>query len=236
MIPLVLIPGMMCDARLYQPQISAFSHRVPIHTVPVSTHSNMQDLAKDILDNAPPVFALAGLSMGGIIAMEVLRQAPNRIAKLALLDTNPRAEVEEIKKNRQLLMANVQQNGLAEVIANTIPKYFSPTESLATQKNLEIIELCNAMSQSSGVAAYINQSLALRDRQDQQETLKKLAANVPTLILCGEDDQLCPVERHTLMKSLMPHADLHIIKGAGHLPTLQAPEQTNRALESWLFT
>lgn len=185
MIPLVLIPGMMCDTRLYQPQISAFSHRVPIHTVPVSTHSNMQDLAKDILDNAPPIFALGGLSMGGIIAMEILRQAPNRIAKLALLDTNPKAEAEEVKRNRQLLMANVQQNGLAEVIANTIPKYFSPTESLSTKRNLKIIELCNAMSQSSGIAAYINQSLALRDRQDQQETLKKLAANIPTLILCG---------------------------------------------------
>lgn len=90
--------------------------------------------------------------------------------------------------------------------------------------------------QSSGAEAYISQSLALRDRYDQQETLKKITADVPTLILCGENDQLCPVERHTLMKSLIPHADLQIIKGAGHLPTLQAPEQTNLALENWLLT
>lgn len=236
MIPLVLIPGMMCDARLYTPQISAFSHRVPIHIVPISTHNNMQDLAKDILDNAPPIFALAGLSMGGIIAIEILRQAPHRIAKLALLDTNPKAEAEEVKRSREPLMASVQQHGLAEVMGNTIPKYFSPDDILSTKKNLDIIELCNTMAQSSGAEAYIKQSLALRDRYDQQETLKKVDANVPTLILCGENDQLCPVERHTLMKSLIPHADLQIIKGAGHLPTLQSPEQTNFALENWLFT
>ncbi|WP_217320640.1 alpha/beta fold hydrolase, partial [Psychrobacter sp. DAB_AL32B] len=104
--------------------------------MPVSTHNNMQDLARDILDNAPPIFALAGLSMGGIIAMEVLRQAPHRIAKLALLDTNPKAEAEEVKQSREPLMASVQQHGLAEVMANTIPKYFSPDEILSTKNNL----------------------------------------------------------------------------------------------------
>ena len=235
MTPLVLIPGMMCDARLYAPQISAFSHKIAIHIAPISNHNNMQALAKDILDNAPPTFALAGLSMGGIIAMEVLRQAPHRITKLALLDTNPKAETEEVKQGREPLMARVHQGELAEVLANTIPKYFSPDEDLSTKKNSDIIEVCKAMAQSSGAEAYINQSLALRDRPDQQETLKKININVPTLILCGEDDLLCPVQRHTLVKSLIPHADLHIIKGAGHLPVLQAPEQTNLALENWLF-
>lgn len=236
MIPLVLIPGMMCDARLFAPQIAAFSHKTAIHVAPISAHNTIQDLAKDILDNAPPTFALAGLSMGGIVAMEMLRQAPHRIVKLALLDTNPKAETEEVKKGREPLMVSVRQGGLAEVMSKTIPKYFVPEENLLTKANRDIVEICSAMSCTSGVEAYINQSLALRDRPDQQETLRQVKDNVPTLILCGEGDQLCPVERHTLMKSLIPHANLKVIKGVGHLPTLQSPEQTNLALESWLFT
>ena len=93
--PLVLLPGMMCDARLFSPQISAFSKYISIITMPLQGQSTMADLARTVLDSAPPYFALAGLSMGGIVAMEIMRQSPHRVTRLALLDTNPLADSED---------------------------------------------------------------------------------------------------------------------------------------------
>lgn len=101
MMPLILIPGMMCDARLFGPQIAAFSAQRPILCAPLSGHDNVNDLAADILSWAPERFALAGLSMGGILAMEVLRQDPERVERLALLDTNPLAETDEVRARRE---------------------------------------------------------------------------------------------------------------------------------------
>ena len=96
MTPLVLIPGMMCDARLFFPQIAAFSGRRTVVNAPISNRSSVAELATDILVNAPPRFALAGLSMGGIVAMEILRQAPERVDRIALLDTNPLAGTDDV--------------------------------------------------------------------------------------------------------------------------------------------
>ena len=99
--PLVLLPGMMCDARLFGPQINAFSHKRAVMVAPLGDHDTVAALASDILSTAPPTFAIAGLSMGGIIAMEVFRQAPARITRLALLDTNPKAENDEVAQFRE---------------------------------------------------------------------------------------------------------------------------------------
>ena len=100
MTPLVLLPGMMCDARLFRPQIEALSARWPVMVAPIGGHDTMARLAAEVLSAAPARFALAGLSMGGIVAMEILRQAPERVARLALLDTNPLAERPEVKARR----------------------------------------------------------------------------------------------------------------------------------------
>ncbi len=230
MLPLVLIPGMMCDARLYAPQIAALSHRLPIHYAPLSSHDSVQALAAEILAHAPPKFALAGLSMGGIVAMEVFAQSPERVKKLALLDTNPRAELDEVKTRRQAQIERVKNGELLAVMQNDmIPNYFRSNDIA----DADIVAACEAMAIACGADVFVRQSLALRERPDQQQTLQKV--NVPTLILCGEDDLLCPLERHTFMQELIPHAQLEIIKGAGHLTTLQQPEAVNKALETWLF-
>lgn len=98
--PLVLRPGMMCDARLFAPQIAALSHQRPILVVPLTGANTMTALAGQVLNCAPSAFALAGLSMGGIVAMEIMRQAPERVTRLALMDTNPRADTPESAANR----------------------------------------------------------------------------------------------------------------------------------------
>lgn len=228
MTPLIFLPGMMCDARLFAPQIHAFSGRFPVITMPMGAHDNMAALAADVLAHAPPRFAVAGLSMGGILAMEVLRQAPDRMAGLCLMDTNPLAERDEIKARRGPQIAAAQAGDLHRIMQDEMkPNYLTDGPNRAA-----ILDLCMTMALDLGPEVFINQSKALRDRPDQCDTLRGFAG--PALVLCGRDDALCPVERHELMQSLMPHSRLTIIENAGHLPTLEQPEETTAALARWL--
>lgn len=228
MTPLVLLPGMMCDARLFGPQIAAFGRSRAIHVPPLGGHDTMAALAAEVLTHAPPRFALAGLSMGGILAMEMMVQAPRRITRLALLDTNPRAELPEVQARRAPQIKAVQAGRLHEVMRDEMkPNYLAHGPG-----RQEVLDLCMEMALDLGPAAFINQSLALRDRPDQQDSLR--AIRVPTLILCGREDRLCPVERHELMQALIPGAALTIVDGAGHLPVLEKPNETTAALARWL--
>ncbi|MBO9451126.1 alpha/beta fold hydrolase [Tropicibacter sp. R16_0] len=228
MTPLVLLPGMMCDARLFAPQIAALSGKYPILSVPIGGHDTMQALAAKVLACAPSRFALAGLSMGGIVAMEILRQAPTRVMGLALMDTNPLAEVEEIRSKRGPQIDAVQRGDLRKVMAEEMkPNYLTDGPRRAA-----ILDLCMEMAMDLGPGVFTNQSKALRDRPDQSNTLRDF--NGAALVLCGRDDVLCPVSRHELMHDLMPQSRLEIIEQAGHLPTLEQPQQTTAALTRWL--
>ncbi|SLN19392.1 Pimeloyl-[acyl-carrier protein] methyl ester esterase [Roseivivax jejudonensis] len=228
MTPLVLLPGMMCDARLFAPQISAVSGHRAVHHAPISGHESTAELAAAVLAHAPPRFALAGLSMGGIVAMEIAHLAPDRIAGLALLDTNPCAEAQEVRTLRGRQMAKVRAGHLADVMRDELkPRYV--TES---PRRAAILALCMDMALDLGPDVFCRQSIALRDRPDRQETLAAL--DMPTLILCGRHDRLCPVSRHEWMNDLMPGSRLEIVEGAGHLPTLEAPDVTTRAMMRWL--
>jgi len=228
MTPLVLLPGMMCDARLFQPQIAALSGSRPLMTFPLASQDSVQAMAADVLANAPPVFALAGLSMGGIVAMEVVRQAPERVERLALLDTNPLAETPEVKARRGPQMAAVRDGKLRQVMRDEMkPNYLADGPNQGA-----ILDLCMAMATDLGPDVFLRQSQALMDRPDQTETLKTFAG--PSLVLCGREDGLCPVERHQLMHDLLPNSTLNIIEEAGHLPTLEQPDHTTAALIRWL--
>ncbi|MGI3186716.1 alpha/beta fold hydrolase [Nioella aestuarii] len=227
-LPLLLLPGMMCDARLFFPQISALSGQRAVMVAPMGGAGNMADLAREVLENAPPRFALAGLSMGGILAMEVLRRAPDRVERLALLDTNPRAELDEVKARRGPQMTAVKEGRLREVMRDEM----KPNYLVDSPRKQEILDLCMDMALDLGPQVFINQSIALRDRPDQQETLRNYAGKA--LVLCGRHDALCPVERHELMHGLLQHSCLEIIEDAGHLPTLEQPEKTTAALIRWL--
>ncbi|SHE61852.1 Pimeloyl-ACP methyl ester carboxylesterase [Ruegeria intermedia] len=228
MTPLVLLPGMMCDARLFGPQIEALSGTTPLISVPLAGRDSVAALAADVLACAPNQFVLAGLSMGGIVAMEVLRQAPDRVARLALLDTNPLAERPEVKARRIPQMAAVEQGELRRVMRDEMkPNYLADGPRQGA-----ILDLCMAMAMDLGPEAFLRQSRALMDRPDQTETLRSYAG--PSLVLCGRQDGLCPIERHQLMHGLLSNSTLTVIEGAGHLPTLERPEETTAALRRWL--
>lgn len=228
MIPLVLLPGMMCDARLFGPQIGALSGAHTVHCAPIGGHDTMAALASEILAHAPPHFALAGLSMGGIVAMEVLRQAPDRVDRIALLDTNPLAETEGVRARRGPQMQAVAAGGLARVMREEM----KPNYVFAEEGRAAILDLCMEMALALGPDVFRRQSLALRDRPDQTETLR--AFEGPALVLCGAHDIPCPVSRHELMHELMPQSRLAILPEAGHLTTLEAPHAVTDALKEWL--
>ncbi|NDV00292.1 alpha/beta fold hydrolase [Pseudoroseicyclus sp. CLL3-39] len=218
---------MMCDARLFAPQIAALSAGRTVQVPALTGAETMEALAEQVLSQAPPRFALAGLSMGGILAMEMLRQAPERIERVAFLDTNPRAELPEVQAGRAPQVARVREEGLGSVLRREVfPHYLHPESDPA------ILDLCEEMALALGPDIFERQSLALRDRADAQEVLA--AVRQPTLILTGEDDRLCPMDRHTRMAALMPHARLVVVPRAGHLPTLEQPAAVNAALNEWL--
>ena len=227
MTPLVLIPGMMCDARMWGGIPAALHPRPVAHVIPTEA-DNMADLARILLQDAPPRFALAGLSMGGILAMEVLAQAPERVERLALLDTNPRAEVPEVRANREPQIARALNGGLARVMRDEMkPNYLAKGPGKKA-----VLDLCLDMALALGPQVFARQSRALRDRADRQATLAAFTG--PALVLMGAEDRLCPRDRHDLMHALMPQSRLVIVEGAGHLPTLERPIETTAALRRWL--
>lgn len=227
MTPLVLIPGMMCDSRLYAPQIAAINDRA-VMVAPIVEAETVEALARGVLDVAPPQFALAGLSMGGIVAMEILRQAPARVERICLMDTNPFAETDKVKAMREPQMERAAKGDLAQMMQEQmIPNYL---HSEASRPDIEV--LCLDMALGLGAEVFLRQSKALRDRPDQSETLRSFCGKA--LILQGEDDRLCPHSRHEAMHEMMPQSEYMIIKGAGHLPTLETPNETNAVLQKWL--
>lgn len=228
MTPIVFLPGMMCDARLFGPQINALSGQYPIMCHPLVGHDTIEGLAVQILAASPEKFALVGLSMGGIVAMEILRVAPERVERVALLDTNPLAEKDKVKQGRIPQIEAAKTGELRRVMRDEMkPNYLADGPNLSA-----ILDLCMAMATDLGPEVFVDQSNALATRRDQTETLKSFTG--PALVLMGEDDALCPLDRHALMHELLLYSHLEIINGAGHLPTLEQPEQTNAALRRWL--
>ncbi|MGB5559182.1 MAG: alpha/beta fold hydrolase [Paracoccaceae bacterium] len=227
MTPLVLLPGMMCDARLFAPQIKALSDRL-IFVPELTGHDTIRELARTVLETAPPRFALAGLSMGGVVAMEILAQAPDRIKKLALLDTTFLADAPANHAIRTRQIADVRAGRLADVMRDEM----KPNYLIDSPDKPAILDLCMQMALDLGPEVFANQSKALRDRPDRQDVLKTVTQ--PTLIICGREDRLCPPDHHHLMYSLIPHSQLVIIDRAAHLPTLENPTDTTAALTRWL--
>ena len=228
MTPLVFLPGMMCDERLFAPQIKELSKQREVHFLQISDYESISELASVILNNTPPVFALAGLSMGGIVAMEILSQAPERVERLALLDTNPLAELPEVAKQRQPQIDAIKKGHLKEIIRDEM----KPNYLFDGVRKTEILKLCMDMALDIGPDVFIRQSIALRERVDQKNTLRSYKG--PALVLCGRHDVLCPLQRHELMHTLLENSKLKIIEDAGHLPTLEQPKITTIALASWL--
>lgn len=229
--PLLLLPGMMCDKRMWQHQIQGLAGICdPIQVGDISGAQSIRMIATEVLQAAPPTFALAGLSMGGIVALELWRQAPARITHLALLDTNVRAEPTERQQLRQNQIDQACGGELHELMTEELkPNYLAKVN----KRNLGLLDTILKMAMALGVQVFEKQSLALRDRPDSCATLATI--DCPSLVLCGEEDQLCPVEHHQFMAAEIPRSELVILDQCGHLSTMEQPKLVTDAMRVWLL-
>ncbi len=230
-LPLLLVPGSLCTDMLFQAQISAFKGDREVLVGDFSNCDSIETMATKVLSEAPAEFALAGLSMGGIVAFEMFRQAPERIERIALLGTNPRGELPEHVPVRHQQISNIAQGGV-ESLKTLVSQQLMPKYAFKSEQLLQLEPLVMEMALDVGTDEFINQWRALASRADSWSTLKDIRC--PALILCGVHDAHCNEKLHQDMALEIKHAKLEIIEEAGHLSTLDAPEQVNKALENWL--
>lgn len=228
--PLLLIPGFMADARMFLPQVAALSAGRTIQVASLGEGDTIEDMAGEVLASAPPFFALAGHWIGGLVAMEILRRAPERVSRIAFLDVLTLTETPNAAAEREPRIAMARAGRLAEALEQEIPAAaLAPGAGRA-----DLQSRLREMAESLGPEAFARQSRALMRRPNQQKTLSN--AMVQALVLCGAHDTLCPVRRHEFLAALMPRATLCVVEGAGHVPTLEQPEAVTDALRGWLST
>lgn len=226
---LVLIPGLLCDERLWRHQADNLEDLAAQILIPdVTGHDSVGGMARDILEAAPERFALAGLSMGGYVALEVVRQAPDRVEALALLDTSARPDTPEQTKTRLALIEMARDGRFDEVWRTLLPKIVHPERV----EDPEIGAAVGEMARSVGPEGFERQERAIIGRPDSRGDLPGIAC--PTLVLCGRDDALMPPPLHEELAEGIPGARLRIVDRCGHLSTLERPEEVTHAMREWL--
>lgn len=224
----VLVPGLLASARLYAAQIPALWRSGPVTVADHTRDDSMAGIARRILGAAPPRFALVGLSMGGYIAFEILRQAPERVARLALLDTAARPDSPEQSAARRAQMALASAGHLHEVVE----AQFLRTVHVTRRADAALRATNRLMADDVGVPGYLRQQTATLGRADSRPML--CGIRVPTLVLVGEQDELTPPERAAEMADGIAGAQLVSVPQCGHLSTLERPDAVTHALSGWL--
>lgn len=227
-VPLLFLPGLLCDEALFAPQLAGLVDLADLRVARLAAHDTMAALAADALGQAPwPRFAVAGLSMGGYVAHEILRQAPGRVRGLALLDTSARPDSPEATDNRRRLMALAERDFPA-VIETLLPKLMHP-EHVADRRLAGIVR---GMAERVGPAAFARQELAIIRRADSRPDLACIRC--PSIVIAGADDALIPREVHDEQAAGIRGAELVLVPVCGHLSTIEQPDRVNEALRRWL--
>ena len=227
LVPLVLLPGLLCDAALWSAQAGYFANQREVMIPDLSGHDTIPDLASHVLEHAPPRFALVGLSMGGYVAQEIMRRAPERVDRRALLDTSARADTPQAIRRRRGLVAQSRVGMFRGVTPRLLKDLIHPMH-----QNGPIAVEVMAMAVRVGRDAFARQQNAIIKRIDGRPYLGDI--RVPTLILFGAEDQITPVPIAEELHALIPGSTLRIIPDTGHLPPLESPDAVNAALASWL--
>ena len=226
---LVLVPGLLCDGLLWKQQIDALEGDFKCWVADHTRSDTMAGVAADVLGDAPfGRFALAGLSMGGYVALEIMRQAPQRVERLALLDTSARPDTPKQLEKRRGLIALARRGRFIGVTHALLPLFIHPSRV----KDEKLVATVKEMSRNIGRDAFIRQEDAIMSRADSVPLLGTIAC--PTLVLCGRQDAVAPLDRHEEMAKGIPGATLRVIEECGHLSTLERPVEVSLALKAWL--
>ena len=222
----LLLPGMLCDERVWQPQCDALEADGCRVQVPrYHRFDSIAGVARGLLADAPKRFALAGHSLGGVLAFEILRQAPERVTQLILMDTNP-APADLVRENKRVEQA---QRALAGAFRRVVEQELVPGYLVRGRvDDTAIRQLLVDMALAAGAALFHAQVMALLARADSRPLLAGIRC--PSLLVCGEDDRLCPPALHEAMAEQIPGAQLCVVPGAAHFPGLEQPDAVNAAL------
>ncbi len=225
---LLFLPGLLCDAALFAPQMAALGGAWETSVADLTRSDSIAGLATDALAAAPEHFALAGLSMGGYVALEILRQAPGRVTHLALLDTSARADTPEQRTRRLGLLELGRIGQFRGVTPRLLPLLVHPSR-------LDDADLCQTvldMAARIGPEGFVRQQTAIMGRIDSRPSLA--AITCPTLVLCGAQDALTPPEHAREMAADIGTAELALIPDCGHLATIERPDTVTDQLRRLL--
>ncbi len=226
--PLVLLPGMMCDARVWATQLTVLSYERPVTVAPVCNGDRIEEIASELLSCLPSRFAVCGHGMGGAIALEILRRAPERVIRLALIATNPLSDTPQEAADREPRMIGAKAGRFEQMLEHEIlPRHVG----YGPQRAQAIADL-QEMALSMGADVFARQERAMQRRRDQQSTLRRITQ--PTLVLAGSEDQVVPLKRQEFLAELIPYAKLGVLDGVGHMTMLEDPESTTEALHAWM--
>jgi pimeloyl-ACP methyl ester carboxylesterase len=226
--PILLVPGLVSSPRIYAPVVPALWRFGPVTVANHIRDDHMALIARRILAEAPPRFALAGHSMGGYIAFEIMRQAPERVAKLALLNTQARPDTPEATARRRTMMARAKGGEYSAVLDELFPGFVHPSR----REDASLHQLVHDMGEDIGVEAFLRQLEAIISRPDSRPALS--AIKCPTLVLSGDEDNTISNALSVEMADNIHNAKLVILPNCGHLPQVEQTQATADALIEWL--
>ena len=227
--PLILIPGVLCTGELWRDQMAALGAAADVTvTLEQQRHESAAAIARAILAAAPPRFALAGLSMGGMVAFEIMRQAPERVSRLALLDTTAEPDTPAASEVRRARLRLVEAGQFELVLGLQLSRFLPPWRLADTV----LVDRVLAMLRASGPEVYLRQERAVIARADSRPTLGTIRC--PTLVICGREDAATPLAGAELIAAGICGAQLLVIERCGHLSTMERPDEVNAALAGWL--
>lgn len=227
-IPLILIPGLLCDEILWRHQVRALKDKADCLVADTTRHDRIEHLARSVLTTAPPRFALAGLSMGGYVALEIMRQNPERVLRLCLLDTTARPDTQEQRERRKLLLVMAKTGKFKGVTPRLLPVLIHPDRL----NDAPLCETVMGMAERMGPEVFRRQQTAILNRIDSRPSLNLIAC--PTQIIGGMQDSLTPPQHLREMASSIPGAKLDLIENCGHLSTLERPDEVSSLMSKWL--
>ncbi|KAK0341391.1 hypothetical protein LTR94_026553, partial [Friedmanniomyces endolithicus] len=225
--PMVLLPGLLCDQSLWRPQIDALADLVAPMVADLTLDDDISDMARRALTAAPERFDLVALSMGGYVALEIMRQAPHRVRSLALIDTSARPDTAERADRRRAGIDSLKHGAFRGVTQPLMSELVH-----ASKANGPVADSLKAMAARVGGPAFVRQQTAILNRPDARPFLSEI--HVPTLIAVGDEDRITPPSVALEMQQAIPGSKLHVFERCGHLPALEQPEETSALLRGWI--
>jgi pimeloyl-ACP methyl ester carboxylesterase len=227
MTPIVLVPGLLCSSEIFAAQIPALWTSGPVTVASTLAGQTIEQVAASILGDAPPRFALAGISMGGYICLEIMRQAPSRVSRLALIDTSARPDTIEQTDARLQTLARAKKDFMASALLS-LASLLHPRR----RGDPDLLEINLRMARAVGLEGYERQLKVAISRPDSRPSLA--AIEIPTLVLVGDSDPLTPPAHSREIASGIGGSMLKVVPDCGHLSPIEQPAQVTQELADWI--